>query len=78
VPDPPTLPRFHVRRELCDLFSVKPRTISRWRRAGLIPSVRVGRGWLYPASPTEEVVARRAAQTTRDQEIFARVRPSLP
>jgi excisionase family DNA binding protein len=40
------------------LFRVKPQTISRWRQAGVLPAVRVGKGWLYPADAVEAALAR--------------------
>jgi excisionase family DNA binding protein len=71
-------PRFFVGREVGELLRVNLDTIHRWRRAGVLEAVRVGRGWLFPSAAVEAALARAAAQTTSDQEIFARVLQPLP
>jgi excisionase family DNA binding protein len=56
------LPRFYIGREAADLLRVKPATIGRWRRAGVLEAVRFGRSWLYPVAAVEAALARAAHQ----------------
>jgi excisionase family DNA binding protein len=56
------LPRFYLGREAAQLLRVKPATIGRWRRAGVLEAVRFGRRWLYSRAALEQALARAAVE----------------
>jgi excisionase family DNA binding protein len=60
--------RFYLGKELSTIFRVRPATISRWRQAGVLPAVRFGRAWLFPADAVEQALARQGHQTDQAVE----------
>lgn len=49
----------HTTKTLAKEFRVSPRTITRWARQGLLPTVRIGRHYRFP-----DWVVRNAMRTT--------------